>query len=129
MRTPTIVNPGMLKAIANVFPSTIRIEEPVVTRSSSGEVITDWQTVTGLDAIPAARGRVRSLEIRTPELTEAEARHRWMLAGYFPQITAAMRLVDEDGNAWDITAVDSDAARVVTVVDVRDVAPEAVTGQ
>ncbi|HYI67135.1 MAG TPA: hypothetical protein VEW95_09445 [Candidatus Limnocylindrales bacterium] len=85
-----------------------------------------------LRAIPAAIAPVSrrgSDERRFESTTIAESTHDILLLGYFPQITARMRAVDDRGEIYDILKPDVDDQQTLTRLQARQVSPVAIEGR
>ena len=115
------------------YPSAATLETDTPTRTASGAESHAWAPVTGLDDIPAAVSPMiftRRGESRTSELTAGETTHRIGLAGAYPAITSAMRLVitGQHAGIYDIVRPDTDSQTGFTVLEARIASPAAEAG-
>jgi hypothetical protein len=122
MNTPAVVDPRLIRELHPYFPRTGRFEQATMVQDgATGEEVATWATVPGIDVVSLAMGNL-SAEERTPEMTRVEHIRKVALAGHYPQVTTAMRLV-VDGVVWGITNVTSDVAGAGTRLIVEEVTP------
>lgn len=131
MRQATFVHPHLIDELlaSDFFPHLATIQTNTPTRGTAGGLKPAWATVPGLEAVPAAKGVVGGTEQRGPELVTEESRIVVQLAGYFPEITASMRCLLNDGSVLDIVAANADALNVMSQLTCRTVTPVASPGQ
>ncbi|MEW6223192.1 MAG: hypothetical protein AB1627_01045 [Chloroflexota bacterium] len=131
----SLVHPRLAERLIahGFYPSAATVEADTPTRTASGAEVHAWSPVTGLADIPAAVAPMiftRRGESRSSELTAAETTHRIGLAGAWPAITAAMRLVVSGQHAgiYDIVRPDTDSQTGFTVLEARIASPVAEAG-
>lgn len=103
-----IISPRMFASLAAFFPNVCTIQEASETRDAAGQPIPTWA-----DKYQAVACRVQPAganERRAAEGIYSTATHTVALAGYYPAITAKMRLVVfSDDLTLDILGAESDA--------------------
>ncbi len=108
-----------------LFPHQGRIEEYVVTgQDNSGQEVQGWVASPGLTSIAYGMAPLAgSTEARNMDTTVGTDLRLVRLAGYFPNITRAMRFVAEDEVIWNIRSVQSDGTDSFTELIVELVQP------
>lgn len=107
-------DPGRLTYLADFYPDTCTIEEPVSVALSGGEKhITGYVAFAGHSNLPCAVGRPSGGEQKLREANPTITSHRIALRGYYPAIKREMRGV-VSGQAYDILAIEHDQHRTQT---------------
>lgn len=101
------------------FQTRVAIQADVPTRDSVGAVIHGWNTIPGLESIPATIMPVIDEERQERDTPELE---RWsiVLAGHRPEIDTAMA-VYHDGELFEINRASTTYGRRVTTLLARRV--------
>ncbi len=112
-----LFDPGMLAHLADFYPDSCLIEEPVFAIDPGGEKrITGYTPLAGHEAIPCAVGRPSGGEQKNRESTPSLTTYRIALRGHYPAITRLMRAV-VNGRAYDILGLPPDQHRQMTYLD------------
>lgn len=137
MNRSPIIHPRLIQSLVNVgyFPFSARIEQRIGTRQASGGFAPgDWAAVPGLEDVPAMVGPP-SLISATQAGSEARGaiieeldKVQCNLAGFYPAVTAAMRVVLDDGRILGILAAVQDSQTTWTLLSCRLLNPVAEPG-
>jgi head-tail adaptor len=128
-------HPSMMRGLIKVgkFNRLIQIQKRTETRSTVGGTSYVWGIVDGMEAIPCIHVDRIPSENRTIDIIVEEQYHTFMLAGYYPFILPAHRAILDDpilddDTILNIEGVDSDSARIFTILTCRVIGPAAEPG-
>lgn len=99
----SLVHPRLFSRLGVAFARRVTFEAYVVVgRSPTGAELKAWSAIPGHVSLPAGISVLTSLQ----KSAYSESTERVMLAGYHPDITTKMRMRDNEGNLYDIDAVE-----------------------
>ena len=116
----TIVDPRFAEQMSDFFPSTCEIQEDLGTENDYGEIVHDWQPLTGHTAIACSHGPSKGKEVKQPDQTYVVSNYTIELQGQYLGINEAMRAV-VDGIAYDILLVQASSHGRLTRILARKV--------
>ena len=116
-----VINPRLMATIFPIFNATGTIQSATEARDAAGQPIKTWNDLTGHVAIPCHIETTGGNETKAVNQVYSTATHEVNLSGYYPLITPKMRLVDGDGNIYDILLVDQESFKSFTklVVEIK----------
>lgn len=115
-----LVHLGLHEALPQFYPTVVEIQTGTQTRRPNGEVVTTWEMVVVATG-NLARATRMELETRGGAQTVVPAGWVLNLAGYFPEVTVAQRVMTADGQVFNITAVAHDSLGGSTRLEVERV--------
>lgn len=90
------------------YPQLVTIQADTPARNEYGEESASWSGVSGLADLPAQITSTGGNEFRTATGVWSESTHVIALARYLTGVTTRNRVVDGDGVAYDILAIEAD---------------------
>lgn len=104
-----LVHPAMLERLrANHLPETATVQAATATLDGYGQPSVTWAAAPGLSDVGCRLAPLSAEQKRRlPEMVMVRATHSLALAGHYPAITTAMRVVVA-GQAYDVLAVRHD---------------------
>lgn len=120
--TRGLVHPHMLPRVtANFFPHNVSFQQDIGGQAGSGQMIENWTLLAGYTNVPCRIGPVSTMqEQKLAQYVTVGADSVILIVGnYDGQLTTSMRLLDQDGKAYDILTVEIDSARQLTRVLAR----------
>jgi head-tail adaptor len=112
--TIPFINPRLMATIAPIFTSTGTIQAATEVRDAVGQPVKTWANLVRRIDIPCYIEITGGGETKAANQVYSTATHEITLSGYYPLITPEMRLVDGDGNIYDILLVDHEAFKTFT---------------
>lgn len=109
-----MINPRLMATLAPIYTSLGTIQAAAEARDAAGQPIKTWANLVGHGNISCHIEITGGHETKATNQVYATATHEINLAGYYPLITPKMRLVDGDGNTFDILLVDHETFKAFT---------------
>lgn len=117
-----VINPRLMATIMPIFNATCTIQSYTEAFDAVHQPIKTWSNLAGHVNIPCHIEVTGGTETKATNEVYATATHEINLSSYYPLITPKMRVVDGDGNIYDILLVDHESFGIFTklVAEIRN---------